>query len=42
MVLAVVDLPYAVTRRALGAGGVPDDDLTTVRRAVGLLLGAPG
>jgi len=39
VVLAVVDLPYAVTRRTLRDGGTPtDDDLAAVRRAATLLL----
>jgi AcrR family transcriptional regulator len=41
VVLAVVDVPYAVARRALTAGGVPSrEDVSVVRRATGLLLRA--
>lgn len=37
--LAVVDLPYSVTRRALQNGELPDDDdIAAVRRAAALLL----
>ncbi|WP_249999364.1 TetR/AcrR family transcriptional regulator [Actinoplanes sp. M2I2] len=37
--LAVVDLPYSVTRRALQNGHLPDeDDIAAVRRAAALLL----
>ncbi len=42
VMLAVVDLPYTVARRALRDGGTPDDDdIAAVRRAAALLL-APG
>lgn len=42
IMLALVDLPYAVVRSALGAGGTPtDDDTATVRRAARLLLTHP-
>ena len=40
--LAVVDLPYSVTRRALQNGELPDDDdIAAVRRATALLLEDP-
>jgi len=39
VMLAVVEVPYAVTRRALAAGGVPTSkDVAAVRRATALLL----
>lgn len=38
--LALVDLPYAVTRRVLRSGRPPTDaEVAAVRRAAGLLLG---
>ena len=40
VVLALVDLPYAVARSAMREGGTPtDDDIAAVERAVTLLLG---
>ncbi|MEU9506941.1 TetR/AcrR family transcriptional regulator [Micromonospora sp. NPDC048170] len=42
VVLALVDLPYAVARRAMRDHGTPDeDDIAAVRRAVALLLPGP-
>ncbi|MEU4777785.1 TetR/AcrR family transcriptional regulator [Micromonospora sp. NPDC023633] len=42
VVLAVVDLPYAVARRAMRDNGTPgEDDIEAVRRAVALLLPGP-
>ncbi|MEW2375352.1 TetR/AcrR family transcriptional regulator [Micromonospora sp. NPDC047812] len=42
VVLAVVDLPYAVARRAMRDNGTPgEDDVEAVRRAVALLLPGP-
>nr|WP_055501610.1 TetR/AcrR family transcriptional regulator [Nonomuraea pusilla] len=38
VVLAVVDLPYAVARRTLRDGGPTDDDIRSVQRAATLLL----
>jgi AcrR family transcriptional regulator len=40
--LALVDLPYAVARRAMREGGSPgDEDIEAVRRAVTLLIASP-
>lgn len=42
VVLAAVELPYTVARRALANGGTPtDEDVDAVRRAPTLLLGQP-
>ena len=43
VMLAVVELPYAVARRAMRDNGTPtEDDIDTVRRAVTLLLPVDG